>query len=692
MTIVNAIALCLPSTGPWLIPVWILRVTMFPFTLYFFILFLPFLPLSIPAMIVVGSGFLILAPTLLFVVHARSLVVEGSAVAAKLGGLRALGLLFAALLILPVGYAGRALLHRHALNQAIQAVYQPDYAVADEGLDTGRALAALERLRDMKDGIYAPLLSEIYDTIVFDGMVLPDYKMNEMLRILGVNPLKEPPRSRTFEFFGFNRNTRNRRADWSRAREVPRNIVLSHTEVHSVTNGIMVESELVLSMTNRGEGDAEFLSAVNVPDGVAVSGYWLDVEGERVEGRIFDRKTALWVFHMIRDRTRRDPGMIHFVGDDLMELRVFPFSAGQTRTCGLKLLYPRGLAVSVQIGDRTVTCSEGAGTGLVEAGPGLLVPPGSALPSVSRARYLHILVDVSKEATDFLPDVEAQIRDLLSRAPEVQGLRIDLVNHASTPVSDKLLDAASWPAALKEAMQATRPTSGFWPQRAINHAVYQHQHSKDNLMLAPSIVILSGKPVTWREKDFLPEHAPDITVDTYDTYRSRGALAVVVLRRGGQMAWLDPERGGFAVIDDDGPVEAYDPASATWLPVAPDVHLLPDSRYARWAGLRVLENTMASQPAAADPLRTQALEISRENNVLSRHTAFIVVENSAQWKMMERKEKDSLKANQALEFDEFQEKHVTPEPSTWLMIALLLPFAAYRWRRSRRTPVPGTGQ
>jgi hypothetical protein len=684
-TAINGIALCLPAFTPrWIVPIWLVRVAMFPFTLYFFLLFLPFLPLSIPAMIALGSGFLILAPTLLFVVHAQRIVAEGMAIANARGAVRTVVLLLVALSILPLGYLGRAWWHRHALEQAIAAVYQPDFSVANPGIDTERALIALDRLRAMKEGIYTPLLSEIYDTVVFGGMVLPDHKIKEMQKIFGVDPKQEPPRSRTFDFFNFSGNRRNRTTNWSRVRPVSRDVDLTEAKVSTTTNGVLVESDVVIAMTNRGEGDAEYLAAITVPDGVAVSGYWLDVEGEQVEGRIFDRKTALWVFHMIRDRTRRDPGMIHYVNDRTLELRVFPFAANQTRTCAVRFLYPRGLAPTVTIAGKDVSLSEGDGTGLVEAGPGLLVPPSHTLPMTVREPYLHVLVDASAAAVDFLPLVEQQIATLLERGPDMNHLRIDLVNHGSHPVSDAMLDRNTWRDAWRAALAKTKPSGGFWPQRAINHIVYQHARSAEKLTDVPAIVVLSGQPSTWNAKDFLPEHAPDITVNAYDSLQPTTPSPVVVMRRGALMAWIDAHHGGFAVIPGEGPMEVYDPVANVWTTVAPDLRLLPESRYARWAELRSVENDMASNPHTAEAHRAHLLDLSREHGMLSRHTAFIVVENSAQWKMLERKEKDALKANQALTFDEFEEKHVTPEPSTWLLLGLIIPLAIGRWFMERR--------
>jgi hypothetical protein len=263
-------------------------------------------------------------------------------------------------------------------------------------------------------------------------------------------------------------------------------------------------------------------------------------------------------------------------------------------------------------------------------------------------------------------------------------VRIDLVNHATTSASNDFLVRANWPDALREVMESKKPSGGFWPGRAINHAVYRHQHSDHHLALTPSIVVLSEQPFVPDARAYLPEHAPDITVDTRDTFGAKRAVSLLVLRRGESIAWLDHTRGGFATFGDEGDIEVYDSASKVWKPVTADRSLLDASRFARWAELRSMEQAMESEPVNAEAWRERILAVSRDSGMLSQHTAYIVVENSAQWKMLERKEKDALKANQALTFDEFQEKHVTPEPGVWLMLALLAPLALWRWFAERR--------
>lgn len=684
-TVVNALVLCWPlGSGPVALWAWLARAVMYPFTLYFFLLFLPFLPLSIPALLVAGSGFLILAPTLLFVVHSRRLV-AGAGVLSGVFGWRRLWLFFIiAFSILPSGYIGRAWLHKQALDQVVNAVFHPDYAKAQTGLDINRALAAMERLRDMKEGVYAPLLSEVYDTLVFGGMVLPDHKMKEVERILTGKDAIRPSTNRSFEFFNFIGSSRNRRQNWSNVPPPPRDVSLIATDVHTTPSDSVIESEVILTMQNRGGDLAEFLTAITLPDGVAVSGYWLDVEGTRVEGQIFDRKTALWVFHMIRDRTRRDPGMIHYVNNSTLELRAFPFSASQTRTCAIRFLYPRGLAPHVTIGDQTVMLAEGDGTGIVVAGNdqghGVLIPPNHDLPGLERERYLHFLVDVSRDAVDSIPLAEEKMAALLEENPNINVFKIDLVNHESRPLSESFLDRSTWREVWRSAIQSTTPSGGFWPERAIHHALYRHHHSSNVLTHTPAIVLVSGQPASTTVITKIPEHTADITINTPDTFDGAPtSTPLVALRCKDQIALIDKVKGGIASWLEQGPTEIYQPGDQTWQAISPDLTLLPEARYSAWMAIQAVENDMASRPHAAEVHRLLLLQVSRAYGILSRQTAFMVVENSAQRKMLERKEKEALNANHALTFDEFQETHVTPEPGVWLMLVLLAPVAAWRW-------------
>lgn len=83
-------------------------------------------------------------------------------------------------------------------------------------------------------------------------------------------------------------------------------------------------------------------------------------------------------------------------------------------------------------------------------------------------------------------------------------------------------------------------------------------------------------------------------------------------------------------------------------------------------------------PEQEGGLFPEAVRLAREAGILTPPTSLMVVENSAQWKMLERKEKQKTAA--AKEFDFEEEQAVTPEPSTWMLLALGLTALA-GWKR-----------
>lgn len=75
LAVLNGILLCLPNLAnkTYRIVLYLLRCATFSFSIYFFVVFLPFLPLSVIAIIIAGTGFLMLSPLLIFFIHVNQL-------------------------------------------------------------------------------------------------------------------------------------------------------------------------------------------------------------------------------------------------------------------------------------------------------------------------------------------------------------------------------------------------------------------------------------------------------------------------------------------------------------------------------------------------------------------------------------------------------------------------------------------
>jgi len=75
--------------------------------------------------------------------------------------------------------------------RAADAFYNPDYRLDRISLSNPSAKRSLERLRAYKDGVYLPYLSEIYNKLVFNDMVLPDHKMEKIYHALSGEDLSD---------------------------------------------------------------------------------------------------------------------------------------------------------------------------------------------------------------------------------------------------------------------------------------------------------------------------------------------------------------------------------------------------------------------------------------------------------------------------------------------------------------------
>ncbi len=722
LTCLNALVLLLPfpgKTGRQTL-VWSLRCMTYPFTMYFFIVFLPFLPLALPAMIAAGAGFLILAPTLLFVVHTRTLVEEGCMLGARFGRLRVLALFGVCVALIPLGLTGRAGMDQHALAQALDAAYRPDYASGQASVSRAALQRTLRRLHDIKHGIYLPFITDGYDAIVLDGMILPDRKIEHLETMFFGHARKcDKPAGMFREIFNpaaQRRDMRNR----NRVVLPQRDVQLMRVEPDTRVSEDTTTTTLVLTLENNGGDGSEFVTDITVPAGVFISGYWLHIGGDRVHGRIFEKKAAMWVYHMIRDQTRRDPGMLVYTGHDTVRLNVFPLAAGETRLTEIAFSYPTGTSPRLRIGELAVDLHPGVDdAGHVFQNQGidsidLIIPAATAaaMPLVTRKPYLHFIVDCSEQAasayagfTQILERVHAQIAD-------VDMCQVTLANYEFVHVSPGMIPLANAPRVIT-GHQGTLPFRGaLCPERAIRSALLSvRDHpvlDADNIPLAPVFVIVkaAGSRLLREEDDFGPfaDMTPD--VDAYYVTRPDGRLdahafrgsrpvdvvstlpppaPVTLLRAGGAYAVCAADRASVVRLPAGEPLEYYNAAEGRYVPLARIKPLPADSLPAQGLALMRAWEQTRYHPATADAKRRELLGLSRASGILMPATAYIVVENSAQWNMLERAEAKSLKADGKLEFDEFIE---SPAPPLLILLPIVFLLPIMR-RRSRRQPDTG---
>lgn len=676
LAVVNGLALTIPRLRSRRAAhlVWFAQCLTFPFTLYFFAVFLPYLSLAILAILAAGAGFLVLAPTLLFVVHLKRLIEFCPTRPALITGILIS-------LTVPAYLYIEARIDRAVLHQSIDYIYSPDYKTGDRF--TGSRMAArrsLKRLHHIKNGIHLPFLTGIYQHVVLDNLVLSDAKLNHIHRsFFGEEP--EAVSSGSSMFGMRNRGPRGRLAP-----PPPTNVELVDISHFKTRENGMVRTLVKLEMRNPGRRQSEFATTIDIPDGTFVSGYWLNVEGERVPGRIFEKKTAMWVYRMIRDATRRDPGLLTYASPTRLNLRVFPFSAEQTRTTEIEFLTPAGFEGPITIGDRRISSPSPNGPQLVDyqanSGQRYIVINSEAtqlLPSVQRMPYIHVIVDRSANGLN-REQIDQALAKLAGYFPEASQARLTLANYEIADLGESLSPLSD--IRLPEAESDLLPLRGqFLAQRALERCLYRY--AKEQSDQFPIMVVLSDRSdeestieaIPWF-RSLLPDiegfyrlsTSGDLAQQTFTGTESSQPFPhrpVHLFRSGSSMGTILAGADGSQsfVLEGKEPIEIFDPSEPGFI-VLPEIAKTETGPvYGQGATAWITNLAATRNPAILDASLTDLVEMSRESGILIPSTAYIVVENTAQWKTLEQKEKKKLKGNQALDHME------TPEPH-WLLFLI----------------------
>jgi hypothetical protein len=709
LALVNGGLLMLPVVRSifWHRVIWLAQCLLFPFSAYFFILFLPFLPLSLFAMIAFGSGFLVLVPLVLGLTHACRLA-DGFREEVRDGRrwpIAVLGL--GAVLTLPALGLSDAWQDRVSLDEALTYIYAPDYRkdVTYPG-SLPRLSSALQHLRDAKHGIFLPFLTPLYGEIVFHGLVLPDAKINDLQTA----------------FFG---DTATREASvllrspgdngWAPGppEQPDHNVVLDDVKVTGQADGTTHTAQLLLTMRNCGAAQGEFTTTVHIPEGVYVTGFSLKIGDDFVPARIVEKKTALWVYEKITRISHRDPGILIFTSRTDLNLRVAPFAVGQVRQARLDLVYADGTCAPLTIGDRTVALDDGAKgaapvavtTSVTDAGSLAIANVADAAAwQIRRTPYLDILIDCSRGATYSATSLADAIVQARKAFPEATLARVTAVNFEARDLVSNLVPVGQ----LDAAGLCTKllPSHGGLLQdrflkRGLLLAGDLMQTGEEQAKLRPQFILISSRGVAGEREDRLADFlrfAPDARViyaeDSSGLFHgqdvvSRQPVGLEAAPPVSLWRWDNHYAVGAAgprlAVNFPGGLRSsapqiYDPQQRQFV-AAPSVVAVPSS--SRFAdGVRTLA---AQDEAEFDPhvLKDGAsalIGLSKQTGILIPDSSYIAVESMSQWRLLEDKEKQKLANKQVFEIEE---PVATPEPGTWTLLGLglvLLIFA--RWRFS----------
>ncbi|MEI6414982.1 MAG: MSEP-CTERM sorting domain-containing protein [Pseudomonadota bacterium] len=672
-----------------------MRALTYPFIFYFFLVFLPFLPLSLLAILAMGMGFLMLVPLALGVFQTGLLVEDFLAVQGVSGRIQSLGLLLAGVLLIPGYLLVETLLDRAALHQAIDIVYNG--APPPSPAQATRAAKALLKLQEYKQGIQLPYLAGAYSELVFGGMVLSDDRIGRMYYLLSGAPLPTiRPNSLSPRFY------RTPRIQGDGGSLPPqRDIALESIGSSLISPGL---ARVHLTLRNRStDSHSEYLARIKLPEGVFATGLTLKIEDRWEPGKVFDRKTALWVYTKITE-VRRDPALLLYSAPDTLELRVYPFPAQGQREVAIDFRFPAQAASRISVDRQEVTLNPetASATSLYVADDHLAVLGKLTLPTITRRPYLRVMLDFSMGSEAAVASYPQRIAHLAEKLG-IREVRLSAVNLYQQELKEGILSATDQEVLTTAIKNAQMPrVGGFGAEQAIRKALLRHADelmTQGNIERVPVVVLLAASAMNKQELEAIQlAHLAFITPDVGAWYLDEnGTLSahsfagntlpeavpavlspVYAFRRGTITTIINPQQPAMAALPGNAPLSYFDGTTFSEVPETALLH--PDATWVQYAGLWSAWRTAILDPAVMEIQRRQLLEASRTLGMLIPSTSLIVVESSAQWRILERKEDQSLANQGVLEFEERK----TPEPPEWIMLLVLIALVIL-YRRHRPT-------
>lgn len=408
LAIINGIVITLPAPTDkrQRLALFVVRSITFTYIAYFFVVFLPYLPLSVVAIVAVGVGFLMLTPLALMILQSKMMVDDLRFLTAFYPKKFLIAVMLAGLSIIPFSITINYRYEKYVLHQALDHVYAADLSTLQEDkINSDRVMRVLDRIRTNKrrDWIFnrqVPFLSTYYHWLVLDNVTLSRDKIQLLENVFaGAPPVPS-----------FDELALPQRG----------NVSISNITTHSVYDEKqqVYKSEVALDITNHTPLQAEFTTTFDLPEGSWISNYYLWIENEKVYGLLAEKKAATWIYQQIVSY-RRDPGILYYLSGNRLALRIFPVETEQTRKTGFEILHKD--PVRFRIGEHTVALGDpersASNRTIFKAGRAIYLSPEikRSLPPVRRPPRYHFIIDCSAgnshQSTEYIARIENYARE-----------------------------------------------------------------------------------------------------------------------------------------------------------------------------------------------------------------------------------------------------------------------------------------
>jgi len=676
LTVLNAIFLCLPNLDNknYRIILFAGRCITLTFSLYFFLVFLPFLPFSVVAIIIFGTGFLLLAPLFLFIIHVKNIHKDYLFLKNIFSRDIVNFILILGFTVIPVCITASFIKDKSVLFKTLEYVYAPDYSKQYK-IDKNslyKTLRVTEGHGARNNIIYSshiPYISSYFNWLVLNNLTLTDAKINDINRIF-FNTSHAPNRTNAIGSF---------------------NVEITKISANSEYDyiGKFWKSWVDLELTNKSRtfNLAEYETIINLPQGCFISDYYLYVEGVKEYGILSEKRTAMWVYSNIRNRNE-DPGILHYLTGNNVSFRVFPFTENETRKTGIEFIHrdPVTLLIdgkTIELGiedEDTLSHLKTINNDFV-----FFTPEGKkSLNVVQRKPYFHFLVDTSAYKNKDIEDLSQRIEKTMESNKELcENAKISFVNSYVNTFS---LDE-NW----KHNFKAQKFEGGFYLERGISIALYNaHKNQAYPVIVAVTNNIrnafletdFSNLKFTFPESDlyfclfdngslmpFSLMTDPKIQLPLEPNYSFNKTVLEYITEDNKKVYLPDNNESSIALINNN---------------INADNNNIEEKDWFSALALQAMYMSHTLHPNKANKEYIKMISHSFRSKIMTPLTSYIVVENEAQKAILLKKQQEVLAGSKLLDLDDTTIR--MSEPGLWV---LLLCFAVWlikhrqRWIKKR---------
>lgn len=669
LAFINGLLLCIPNIKIRKFHIWFffLRSLTFAYTLYFFLVFLPYLPLSILAIIAFGAGFLMLTPLMLFVIHINDLQIDYEELKNTYSRLKLTLLFSVAFLTIPSIITVQNLFHRNTLHTALEYLNHPDYSkkynpsLSSLKNTLDAVLLHRKESRNSIFNVHTPFLTAYFQWIVLDNLTLSNENLNLLSSIY------------------FNKSTVQERPN----RDISKGVKITKLDQSSSfdkSKGFW-KTQIDLEITNQTNNNlAEFVSSFELPAGVWISDYYLLVNGKKEHGILAEKKSALWVYSNILNENK-DPGILYYLTGNKIIFRVFPFAKKEIRKTGFELIHKENL--TFQLAGNTIQLGKPIPNQISDLETENLIYVSKetkrTLNKIYRTPSFHFLVDTSEGKMKLLETYRTRINVLKKEYPSLfENAKISFVNSQITTS----MFSKTWE---NEFLSASF-VGGYFLERGIQTALYNSFQSKNYEVIVavtdnPNHSIFSKDLADF---EFL---CPESSVFYY--LNKDGQLIAHSLSKNPKEPILNSKKPILSL-----PVLEYPMPNQTkeYISIREEPSIILkkhdfsltktngiDNQWLTAINLQAKWNSLILHPENTKKNWIPMIQQSFSSKIMIPYTSYLVVENEAQKAALKKKQEEILNSNKSLDPDNNAQR--MSEPNIILILLFLGPFL---WTRLRK--------